>query len=70
MKRELLQWLCCPECSGDLTLTATETSPAGDRVVSGDLRCDGCGRSYPIVKQIPRFVRADNYTGSFGYQWR
>lgn len=31
--------------------------------------CTGCGESYAIVDGIPRFVPADNYANSFGYQW-
>lgn len=33
------------------------------------LRCDGCAREYPVVRGIPRFVSAENYASSFGYQW-
>jgi SAM-dependent methyltransferase len=31
--------------------------------------CGSCGGEYPIVRGIPRFVDADNYATSFGYQW-
>ena len=27
------------------------------------------GRRYPIVRGIPRFVGAEYYTSSFGYEW-
>jgi SAM-dependent methyltransferase len=31
--------------------------------------CAACGTSYPIRRGVPRFVPADNYAGSFGFQW-
>lgn len=33
------------------------------------LECAACGASYPIRRGVPRFVPADNYAGSFGFQW-
>jgi len=38
------------------------------RIDEGILR-SATGASYPIVRGIPRFVSADNYTASFGMQW-
>lgn len=38
------------------------------RVRDGMLRCV-LGHTFPIVKNVPRFVPADNYAGNFGYQW-
>jgi SAM-dependent methyltransferase len=48
--------LRCPRCGGSL----------GD---GDELRCDGCGASYPIDTGIPRFVPRDNYAEGFGFQW-
>src|SRR5262245_13985660 len=31
--------------------------------------CGACGRRFPIVGGIPRFVADEHYTGSFGFQW-
>jgi SAM-dependent methyltransferase len=31
--------------------------------------CPGCGREYPIVRGIPRFVASDQYVENFGWQW-
>ena len=67
MNRSLLAILACPECSGDLDL-ADEHIADGD-IESGSLRCAGCKQSYPIVRGVPRFVPADNYSSSFGFQW-
>lgn len=49
--------LCCPDCRESLDL------------VEGSLRCRRCGVAYPIVDGIPRFVPAENYASSFGFQW-
>src|SRR5262249_4735795 len=63
----LLDILACPDCGGSLALTAAEES--GGSVETGTLRCGSCGRTFPIVRHIPRFVPADNYASSFGFQW-
>ena len=49
--------ICCPKCRGVLH-ASTE-----------NLKCNSCSTSYPLVKNIPRFVPAENYTSSFGFQW-
>jgi SAM-dependent methyltransferase len=33
------------------------------------LVCAGCGAVYPLVNGVVRFVDAENYAGSFGFQW-
>jgi uncharacterized protein YbaR (Trm112 family) len=67
MKHSLLELLCCPECKADLQLT--EASEVDGEVESGSLVCAGCKRTYPIVDHVPRFVPAENYASSFGFQW-
>src|SRR5438034_2544669 len=32
--------------------------------------CTSCGRSYPLARNVIRFVDAHNYADSFGYQWQ
>jgi len=66
MKRELLDILCCPGCKRPLDL---QTENLGEDVETGSLTCRSCGASYPIVRGIPRFVPAENYAESFGFQW-
>jgi len=34
------------------------------------LVCVGCGRKYPVLKGVVRFVGEENYAGSFGFQWK
>jgi SAM-dependent methyltransferase len=53
-----LQYLCCPACQDSMRMQSQEA-----------LVCTGCGARFDIVLGLPRFVAADNYAGSFGYQW-
>lgn len=64
MNRRLLEILVCPACKGSL-----EASSGSDPLIEGELRCTECGTAYPVTNGIPRFVPADNYASSFGYQW-
>lgn len=66
MKSDLLNILACPNCGGALRLG--EGTPAGD-VEDGTLACEGCAAAYPIVRNVPRFVPAENYAANFGFQW-
>lgn len=68
MRRTLLPWLRCPDCgAGGLQVRVLEER-AGD-IESGGLACAHCRRQFPIVRSIPRFVPADNYAATFGFQW-
>ena len=68
MQLKLLEKLACPKCHGELACAITETS-ADEEIETGTLRCEPCRQDYPIKSGIPRFVAADNYATSFGYQW-
>jgi SAM-dependent methyltransferase len=37
--------------------------------LEGSLACAPCGKNYPILRGIPRFVPEQNYAESFGYEW-
>lgn len=67
MRRELLQWLRCPECRGSLEAIAEDQK--GDRIQKGTLVCR-CKKEYPIENSIPRFVVSEGYTESFGFEWK
>src|SRR5579859_1098656 len=54
---EVLSVLRCLSCRGRLD----------DR--GSELVCVGCGQKYPCVNGVVRFVDAQQYTGSFGFQW-
>ncbi len=70
MKRDYLSFLCCPACQAALSVDGTEDERGV--IASGTLACTGagCGRSYPIVNAVPRFVQHGRYASSFGAQWR
>jgi 2-polyprenyl-3-methyl-5-hydroxy-6-metoxy-1,4-benzoquinol methylase/uncharacterized protein YbaR (Trm112 family) len=65
MQMRLLALLRCTKCKGDL---ACESRESGE-ITSGNLICGDCGSEFPVVNGIPRFVEANNYASSFGYQW-
>lgn len=68
MKKDLLEILCCPKHKTDLKLI-NDKSANGSEVYDGALTCEyGC--KYPVIRGIPRFVSEENYTESFGFQWR
>ncbi|HYM75141.1 MAG TPA: class I SAM-dependent methyltransferase [Candidatus Dormibacteraeota bacterium] len=54
---EVLSVLRCLSCRGRLDDHGNE------------LACAGCGRKYPRVNGVIRFVDAQHYAGSFGFQW-
>jgi uncharacterized protein YbaR (Trm112 family)/SAM-dependent methyltransferase len=53
MKATLVAWLCCPECQGGLTLEAWRVQ---EEIEDGELQCEGCRRTYPIINGIPRML--------------
>jgi SAM-dependent methyltransferase len=67
MTDNLFELLRCPECRHELDPRAGE--PAGRTDASLFLQCRGCGRSYPVIRSVPRFVPEHNYAASFGFQW-
>lgn len=56
ISKELTAILCCPVCKSELLIT--------DRII-----CTNCGKSYLIIKGIPRFTPSDSYVGSFSFEW-
>src|ERR1041385_1945136 len=67
MPAALSEILACPGCRGALSLRAAREERG--EIESGELLCEACSRSYPIVRFVPRFVPAENYAGNFGFQW-
>lgn len=68
MKKDLLEILCCPIHKTELELIDDEGAN-GSEICDGFLICEyGC--KYPVIRGIPRFVSEENYTESFGFQWR
>jgi len=67
MYADALSTLCCPGCLGPLH-TAQPWAAAVD-VETDTLLCRACPREFPVLRGIPRFVPADNYADSFGFEW-
>jgi 2-polyprenyl-3-methyl-5-hydroxy-6-metoxy-1,4-benzoquinol methylase len=55
---EILAILRCVSCQSKL------------RQGADGLVCAGCSRKFPMVKGVVRFVEAEHYAGSFGFQWQ
>jgi SAM-dependent methyltransferase len=67
MHPKFLDVLCCPETGESFSLEIREQQVNG-LVITGALVTPG-GRSYPIVRGVPRFVDAEAYADSFGVEW-
>jgi uncharacterized protein YbaR (Trm112 family) len=76
MKERLLQYLACPSCESAIRQLAV--SKIEDReIMEGELECAGCGRRFPIVRGIPRFVDSAQVepdkaatAEKFGWEWQ
>jgi SAM-dependent methyltransferase len=70
MKMKLLEFLVCASCAGSLGLRQVDAQPTLDgEIEQGELECAQCDATYPVVRFMPRFVPAENYAASFGFQW-
>jgi len=58
IRQDVLQLLRCPLCQCRLEPRADEIS------------CPLCGREFPCIREVLRFVPPQTYADSFGYQWR
>jgi len=65
MKRQLLEFIVCPECEGELEVV--DPREADGEIVEGSLECPR-GHRYPIRESIPRFVGEDAYSDAFGLE--
>ena len=54
MKKELFDRMQCPECSSGLTLNVTKVE--ADNIIDGIIKCQKCGREYPVVDGIARML--------------
>jgi SAM-dependent methyltransferase len=72
VREELLQYLCCPQCSSNFTLIAARRE--GPHVEDGRLDCSDCGASYAISRGVPRFAHnvdpvEQETAAAFGFEW-
>ena len=73
MKTELLQYLVCPTCKGQISLNINEKMK--NEIINGTLNCKNCKNIFPITKGIPRFVidKTKNFIkteDAFSAKWR
>lgn len=76
MKERLLELLSCAECGGTFALRDV-TAFDGREIMSADLACGSCGKTFPVIRGVPRFaalsgVSADKSATAenFGWQWQ
>ena len=69
MRADLVERLCCPCCRDPLGLVVDVIHQSTGSINAGRLTCEPCGKRYPIVHGIPRFVESESYVASFGRQW-
>jgi SAM-dependent methyltransferase len=67
MHPKFMDVLCCPDTGERFSLEIVEQRVNG-LIITGALRTRG-GRSYPIIRGVPRFVTAEAYADSFGVEW-
>jgi SAM-dependent methyltransferase/uncharacterized protein YbaR (Trm112 family) len=72
VRREVLAYLACPDCSGTLDVQARVEEDA--HIMEGSLSCGDCQASYSIVRGVPRFAgtagELERRTAqAFGYEW-
>jgi uncharacterized protein YbaR (Trm112 family) len=76
MREEVLRWIICPDCGGELTCHPDERDPSSPHILEGRLSCASCRQNYPIIHGVPRLLpseagtRAKNETQEkFGFEW-
>ncbi len=55
MRKELLEYLCCPKCGKDIAIDRVDTTD-GSQIESGKLKCSACNTEYPIENGVPNFL--------------
>lgn len=75
MKKNLLEFLACPVCGGDILLVH-EGRQEDAEIIEGELSCRKCEREYAVVRGVPRFASLDavekekvETAENFGWQW-
>jgi SAM-dependent methyltransferase len=66
MKRDLLDYLVCPESGDALTLETVKRD--GDEILEGRLVSQR-GRTYEITRGVPRMCSSETYASTFGFEW-
>ncbi len=66
MKANLVKYLRCIDCGGDIMLQINESKD--DEILEGHIVCNACKTHYPIKNGLPIFA-SENYASTFGLQW-
>jgi SAM-dependent methyltransferase len=69
MHLDHLHLLACPGCHGPLTCLQSDAGPSVTTISEGRLSCSSCGKEYPVIAGVPRFVPRENYASGFGLEW-
>jgi uncharacterized protein YbaR (Trm112 family) len=54
MKRDMLGYLCCPDCKAPLSLKVEAENP--EEILEGTLTCGKCSAAFPIEAGIPHLM--------------
>jgi len=57
MKKDLMNYIVCPTCKGQLLLTKYEEE--GPEIMEGLLACKKCKTFFPIIDGVPRILQPD-----------
>jgi SAM-dependent methyltransferase len=69
MTQSAVDLFACIACGSALRAEASPSAANNGNIVEGQLTCTNCGKTFPIVRSMPRFVPSEEYAQSFGYQW-
>ena len=72
MKKTLLNYICCPICSGEFEAISIDSEK--EEIINGKLFCNSCDINYPIIKGLPIILnkvgKMANTKDAFSSQWR
>lgn len=69
MNEKFLEILKCPKTGKSLKLNIIERFENG-MIRTGQLQVENNDIIYPIINGVPRFVDKEDYSSSFGYEWK
>jgi uncharacterized protein YbaR (Trm112 family) len=76
MKRDLLAYLSCPSCGGEIRFAALAEFPRTDAhdISEGTLACAGCKAQYALSQGVPRMAGplesdARKTRDAFAFEW-
>lgn len=68
MNPDFINFLCCPETGDDLYLSDDRRGSFG--LIESGILTTKKGTTYPIINGVPRFVKEESYSESFGFEWK